>query len=82
MAITESLFFADYSQGFGGKYGVQKDRVDKSAAGWDEVERAEAHPSQVDHKKGFGGKYGLAEQKDKVHTQFKFLNLALKGAFI
>jgi cortactin len=26
----------DYSQGFGGKYGVQKDRMDKSAVGFQE----------------------------------------------
>ena len=42
---------ADYSQGFGGKYGVQKDRVDQSAKGWSESQKVEAHASQVDHKK-------------------------------
>ena len=36
----------DYSKGFGGKFGVQKDRQDKSAAGWDHIEKVEKHESQ------------------------------------
>lgn len=43
------LFFlhaADYSKGFGGRFGVQKDRQDKSAAGWDYIEKTEKHESQ------------------------------------
>jgi hypothetical protein len=39
----------DYSTGFGGKYGVQKDRIDKSAVGWEHHEKVEKHESQ----KGF-----------------------------
>ena len=41
-----SIFFKDYSQGFGGKFGVQKDRQDKTAAGWDHIEKVEKHESQ------------------------------------
>lgn len=40
------LLHADYSQGFGGKFGVQSDRQDKSAAGWDHIEKVEKHESQ------------------------------------
>lgn len=40
------LHILDYSSGFGGKYGVQKDRVDKSAVGWDHVEKIDKHESQ------------------------------------
>lgn len=36
----------DYVTGFGGKFGVQKDRQDKSALGWDHVEKVEKHESQ------------------------------------
>ena len=36
----------DYKTGFGGKFGVQSDRVDKSAVGWDHVEKVEKHVSQ------------------------------------
>ena len=36
----------DYKTGFGGQFGVQKDRVDASAAGWDHVEKVPKHPSQ------------------------------------
>jgi cortactin len=31
----------DHSVGFGGKFGVQNDRQDKSAVGWDHVEKVE-----------------------------------------
>ena len=37
---------SDYSKGFGGKYGVQSDRVDKSALGYDHQEKLEKHESQ------------------------------------
>ena len=36
----------DHSKGFGGKYGVQADRVDQSAVGWDHKESVEKHESQ------------------------------------
>lgn len=36
----------DYAAGFGGKFGVQKDRQDKSAVGWDHIEKIEKHESQ------------------------------------
>lgn len=36
----------DYSSGFGGKYGVQADRQDKSAVGWDHIEQLQKHDSQ------------------------------------
>ena len=36
----------DYKTGFGGKYGVQTDRMDKSSVGWDHVEKVEKHVSQ------------------------------------
>lgn len=32
---------SDYSKGFGGKYGVEKDRQDASAAGWTRDEEEE-----------------------------------------
>ncbi|XP_005188232.1 hematopoietic lineage cell-specific protein [Musca domestica] len=50
--------------GYGGKFGVQTDRVDKSAAGWDHIEKVEKHASQKDYAKGFGGKFGV--QQDRV----------------
>ena len=36
----------DYKTGFGGKFGVQTDRVDKSALGWEHIEKVEKHESQ------------------------------------
>lgn len=36
--------------GFGGKFGVQKDRQDKSAVGWDHIEKVEKHESQKGKK--------------------------------
>ncbi len=37
----------DYKTGFGGKFGVQSDRVDKSALSWDHHEQLNKHESQV-----------------------------------
>ena len=56
--------FIDYSTGFGGKFGVQKDRVDKTALGWEHKEQVEKHSSQTEYKKGFGGKFGI--ESDRV----------------
>lgn len=53
----------DYATGFGGKFGVQKDRVDRNAVGWDYVEKTEKHESQKDYAKGFGGKFGVDKGK-------------------
>ena len=38
--------FIDYKAGFGGKYGVQNDRVDKCAVGWEHKENLTKHESQ------------------------------------
>ena len=32
-------FLADYKTGFGGQFGVQTDRVDKNAVGWEHNEK-------------------------------------------
>lgn len=48
--IIDGNIGTDYSHGFGGKFGVQDDRKDKSAVGWDYVESPQKHESQVDHK--------------------------------
>lgn len=43
--------FSDYVVGFGGKFGIQKDRQDKSALGYDSVDENAKHGSQIDQKK-------------------------------
>ena len=40
------MSITDYSKGFGGKYGVQTDRQDKSAVGYEYKEKVEKHASQ------------------------------------
>ena len=40
-------FFSDYKKGFGGQFGIQTDRKDKSASGWDEHEKLQQHESQT-----------------------------------
>ena len=40
------LLISDYKTGFGGQYGVQNDRQDKSAVGWDHQEKLQQHESQ------------------------------------
>ena len=54
----------DSKKGFGGKFGVDSDRVDKSAVGWEYQEKLSKHGSQKDYSTGFGGKFGV--QKDRV----------------
>ncbi|OQR66651.1 src substrate protein p85-like [Tropilaelaps mercedesae] len=49
--------------GYGGKFGVQKDRQDQSAVGNEYVGKTEKHSSQKDYATGFGGKFGV--QKDR-----------------
>ena len=41
---------------YGGKFGVLSDRQDKSAVGWEHIEKVDKHNSQKDYKTGFGGK--------------------------
>ena len=41
-----SAWVSDYVKGFGGKFGVQTDRQDKSALGWDHQEKLQLHESQ------------------------------------
>ncbi|XP_022919556.2 src substrate cortactin [Onthophagus taurus] len=52
------------SYGYGGKFGVEKDRMDNSAVGHDYVGKVEKHVSQKDYSTGFGGKFGV--QTDRV----------------
>ena len=70
---SEWLYFlqVDHKKGFGGKFGVETDKVDKSAKGWSEHYKPELHPSQTDHKKGFGGKFGVEDdRRDEVYAIF------------
>ncbi|EJD74912.1 SRC8 protein [Loa loa] len=54
------------SEGYGGKFGVQKDRMDKCAKTWEYAGKVDKHASQRDYSKGFGGKYGVElDRKDK-----------------
>lgn len=53
----------DGSRGFGGKFGVEKDRVDASAVGFDYKSKLEKHESQ-NASRGFGGKFGV--EKDRM----------------
>ncbi|KAM8909523.1 src substrate protein p85-like isoform 2-T2 [Spinachia spinachia] len=53
----------DHSKGFGGKYGVEKGKVDKAALGYDYKGETEKHQSQKDYSKGFGGKFGVEKEK-------------------
>ncbi|KAG8236557.1 hypothetical protein J437_LFUL017013 [Ladona fulva] len=64
--MGQLLWSPDYSKGFGGRFGVQTDRQDNSAVGWDHVEKIEKHASQKDYAVGFGGKFGVqADRQDK-----------------
>ena len=47
------LFLTDYKSGFGGSFGVQNDRQDKSAVGWEHIEKVEKHESQKGRSRDF-----------------------------
>ncbi|XP_054999069.1 src substrate cortactin isoform X2 [Sorex araneus] len=52
------------SHGYGGKFGVEQGRMDKSAVGHEYQSQLSKHCSQVDSVRGFGGKFGV--QVDRV----------------
>lgn len=63
----------DYKQGFGGKFGVQKDRQDKAAVGYEVHSDLQKHESQTDYKKGFGGKFGIqSDRQDRSAAGFEY----------
>ncbi|NWJ06300.1 HCLS1 protein, partial [Crypturellus undulatus] len=75
----------DAAQGFGGKYGVQRDRADKSALGFEYKSEMEKHSSQKGksmgtyYSKGFGGRYGVERDKvDKTAVGFDYKSQAEK----
>ncbi|KAL6029948.1 hypothetical protein STEG23_028876, partial [Scotinomys teguina] len=51
------------SHGYGGRFGVERDRMDKSAVGHEYVANVEKHSSQTDAARGFGGKYGVERDR-------------------
>lgn len=69
------ITLTDHSSGFGGKFGVQSDRQDSSALGYDHQEKVEKHASQKDYSSGFGGKYGVSDRKDEVSSKQVLLTL-------
>ncbi|XP_029472004.1 hematopoietic lineage cell-specific protein-like isoform X2 [Rhinatrema bivittatum] len=61
------------SYGYGGKFGTERDRMDKSALGHDYTAEVEKHSSQTDAAKGFGGKYGVQKDRaDKSAVGFEY----------
>ncbi|XP_078002857.1 hematopoietic lineage cell-specific protein isoform X2 [Phascolarctos cinereus] len=61
------------SHGYGGRFGVERDRMDKSALGHEYVADVEKHSSQTDAAKGFGGKYGVERDRaDKSAVGFDY----------
>lgn len=51
---------ADYSRGFGGKYGIDKDKVDKSAVGFEYQGKTEKHESQKGDSRGVSSRRPLS----------------------
>lgn len=63
-----------FSEGYGGRFGIQSDRVDKSAVGFNYQQETTKHSSQTDYKTGFGGKFGVeSEKKDKSAVGFDYV---------
>ncbi|XP_076011780.1 src substrate cortactin isoform X2 [Genypterus blacodes] len=69
------------AHGYGGKFGLQQDRMDKSAVGHDYQSKLSKHCSQTDTSKGFGGKYGLqADRVDQSAVGFEYAGKTEKHA--
>ncbi|XP_037103218.1 src substrate cortactin-like isoform X2 [Syngnathus acus] len=69
------------SHGYGGKFGVQQDRMDKSAVGHEYQSMLSKHCSQTDNSKGFGGKYGVqADRVDQSAVGFEYAGKTEKHA--
>uniref|UniRef100_A0A4W6CYT3 Cortactin n=1 Tax=Lates calcarifer TaxID=8187 RepID=A0A4W6CYT3_LATCA len=69
------------SHGYGGKFGVQQDRMDKSAVGHDYQSKLSKHCSQTDTSKGFGGKFGVqADRVDQSAVGFEYTGKTEKHA--
>uniref|UniRef100_A0AAR2M0E9 SH3 domain-containing protein n=1 Tax=Pygocentrus nattereri TaxID=42514 RepID=A0AAR2M0E9_PYGNA len=69
------------SHGYGGKFGVQQDRMDKSAVGHEYQSKLSKHCSQTDTSKGFGGKYGVqTDRVDQSAVGFEYVGKTEKHA--
>ncbi|XP_075240270.1 uncharacterized protein LOC142335826 [Convolutriloba macropyga] len=67
------------SYGYGGKFGVEKDRMDKHAMDSSYKAEISKHSSVVDNKVGFGGKYGVQkDRQDKSAADFSYKEDAKK----
>ena len=65
-AMKKNAELDPLKHGYGGKFGVMNDRMDKSAVGHDYQIGLQKHASQKDYSTGFGGKYGVQnDRKDK-----------------
>ncbi|NXP10532.1 HCLS1 protein, partial [Thinocorus orbignyianus] len=61
------------SYGYGGKFGTERDRMDKCAVGHEYVADIGKHSSQTDAAQGFGGKYGVQRDRaDKSALGFEY----------
>ncbi|XP_078733800.1 uncharacterized protein LOC144948251 [Lampetra fluviatilis] len=61
------------SHGYGGRYGVETDRMDKSAVGHEYSSRLALHSSQTDGARGFGGRFGVeSDRVDKAALGFEY----------
>uniref|UniRef100_A0A673MRB2 Src substrate cortactin-like n=1 Tax=Sinocyclocheilus rhinocerous TaxID=307959 RepID=A0A673MRB2_9TELE len=58
------------SHGYGGKFGLQQDRMDKSAVGHEYQSKLSKHCSQTDTSKGFGGKFGVSVSVSAVGFEY------------
>ncbi|NXY11698.1 HCLS1 protein, partial [Pteruthius melanotis] len=61
------------SYGYGGKFGTERDRMDKCAVGHEYVADVGKHSSQTDAAQGFGGKFGVQRDRaDKSALGFEY----------
>lgn len=73
---------ADYVKGFGGKFGVQTDRQDKSALGWDHQEKLQLHESQKGTGSDFCGFQGRSKKSTVTGTESQTCRLMMSDLIV
>ncbi|XP_065540594.1 hematopoietic lineage cell-specific protein isoform X5 [Lathamus discolor] len=72
------------SYGYGGKFGTERDRMDKCAVGHEYIADVGKHSSQIDAAQGFGGKYGVQRDrtdKSALGFEYKDYSVGFGGKF-
>jgi hypothetical protein len=78
--MPTALCASDAAKGFGGKFGVQSDRVDKTAVGWEHHEDLSKHESQKGAPASITLHASELNSEDNIFSEI-FYSLGLKSSY-